>query len=62
MYNYTHQDWKEFKKAFQLKNKGIAEIIGLTPDSVKIMTQPKKPLPTWAKAFIWCWKNEIEKL
>lgn len=50
--NYTYQDWKEFKKEYNLKNRKIAEIIGLKENSIKCICTPRKPLPTWAKAFI----------
>lgn len=58
MSNPTHQDLKDLKKQFKLKNSDIAEIVGLTVDSVKTMTQPNKELPSWAKAMIYIWKKQ----
>lgn len=52
-----HSDFKELKKEFNLKNADIAEIVGLTVDSVKSMTQPNKELPSWAKSMIYIWKK-----
>jgi hypothetical protein len=53
----THIEFKELKKEFNLKNSDIAEIVGLTVDSVKTMTQPNKELPSWAKSMIFVWKK-----
>ena len=51
-----HLKFKEMKKELSLNNADIAEIIGLTADSVKTMTQPNKDLPTWAKSMLYVWK------
>ena len=59
-YQPTHQDLKDLKKQFKIKNSDIAEIVGLTVDSVKTMTQPNKELPSWAKAMIFVWKKQKE--
>lgn len=53
----VHSDFKAMKKALGLTNAYIAEITGLSVDSVKTMTQPSKELPTWAKAMIYVWKQ-----
>lgn len=58
--NPTHQDLKDLKKQFKIKNSDIAEIVGLTVDSVKTMTQPGKELPSWAKSMIFVWKKQKE--
>lgn len=50
------------KKDLKITNIDIAEIIGLTPDSVKNQTQPNKDLPTWAKSMIFVWKNKKGEL
>lgn len=55
--NITHLEFKELKKEFKLNNADIAEIVGLTVDSVKTMTQPNKELPSWAKSMIFIWKK-----
>ena len=55
--NMTHEDFKQMKKELKIINSDIAEIIGLTVDSVKTMTQPKRELPAWAKSMIFVWKR-----
>ena len=60
MNNPSHQDFKDLKKHFKIKNYDVAEIVGLTVDSVKTMTQPNKELPSWAKAMIFVWKKQKE--
>jgi len=54
---YTHENWKRLKKDLGLKNKDIAEIVGLTLDSVKNQTQPSKDLPTWARGMIYVYEQ-----
>lgn len=56
----THSMFKEFKKELGLNNADIAEIVGLTPDSVKTMTQPNKELPSWAKAMVFTWQKILK--
>lgn len=51
-----HLKFKEMKKELGLNNADIADIIGLSADSVKTMTQPNKELPAWAKSMIFVWK------
>lgn len=53
----THDDWKEYKKEKGLTNEDIANIIGITADSVKNQTQPSKDLPKWAISMLYEWKN-----
>ena len=54
----THEDFKAMKKDLGIKNNSqIAEIVGLTTDSVKTMTQPNRELPAWAKSMIFVWKK-----
>jgi len=60
--NYNNKDWKEFKSEFNLKNKDISIIIGITEPSIKNQTMASKKLPTWAKAFIYSWKKTTELL
>lgn len=52
-----HADFKAMKKKLDLTNADIANITGLSVDSVKTMTQPSKELPSWAKAMIYVWKH-----
>jgi len=56
----THILFKEFKKELGLNNADIAQIVGLTPDSVKTMTQPNKELPSWTKAMIFTWQKILK--
>ena len=47
MGKYTHRDWKKLKIKYRLKPKVLAEITGLKPRSITVMTSPKnKDLPT----------------
>lgn len=55
--NPTHEDWRVYKKEKGLTNEDIANIIGITPDSVKNQTQPSKDLPKWALSMLYEWKN-----
>lgn len=56
--SYSHEDFKAMKKDLGIKNNTeIAEIIGLTADSVKNQTAPAKELPAWAKSMIYVWKK-----
>ena len=57
----THEDFKALKKDLGLKNKDIAEITGLTVDSVKSMTAPSKPLPSWAVFAIYVYQEMKSK-
>lgn len=53
----THEDWRIYKKERGLKNADIAEVLGITVDSVKNQTQPNKELPKWAIAMLYEWKQ-----
>lgn len=53
----THDDWKAYKSEKGLTNTDIANIIGITSDSVKNQTQPNKDLPKWAISMLYEWKN-----
>jgi len=55
----THEDFKDMKRQLKLTNASIAEITGLSTDSVKTMTQPNRELPAWAKSMIFVWKQFI---
>ena len=52
----SHTDWAQYKKERGLTNSDIAEIIGLSPESVKNQTAPSKPLPRWAISMLYEWK------
>ena len=49
--------FKAMKRELKLTNSDIADITGLTVDSVKTMTQPNRDLPAWAKSMIFVWKR-----
>ena len=49
--------FKSMKKELKLTNSDIADITGLTVDSVKTMTQPNRDLPAWAKSMIFVWQK-----
>jgi len=49
--------WKAYKKERSLTNEDIAEILDMSADSVKTMTQPNKELPKWAVAMLYEWKQ-----
>ena len=46
------QKLKDLLKSRGLTYAKIAEITGYTPDSVKSMLQPNKPLPRWCKLIV----------
>jgi abortive infection bacteriophage resistance protein len=55
---YTNEDWKGFKKHFEITNKDVSEIIGVEKHSVDVATMPKnKKLPVWARLAIWTFKQ-----
>lgn len=54
---YTHDDFKSMKNDLNLTNADIAEITGLSVDSVKNQTQSSKELPTWIKSMLYVWKK-----
>lgn len=57
--DYTHEDFKAMKRDLKLTNADIAEIIGgLTPDSVRVLTQPNKELPKWVRSMLYVWKKQ----
>lgn len=45
--------WRNLKQKYKLKNKDIANILGLNKHYVRNATAPSKELPTWAKAMIF---------
>ena len=53
-----HFEFRKMKKELNLTNYIIADITGLTSDSVKTMTQPNQELPAWAKTMIFVWKKK----
>lgn len=57
---YQYDDWRTLKKALNLTNKDVAEIVGLEEQSIKNQLSPKKKLPTWARGLIYGYVNGIE--
>lgn len=62
MEQYTHQDWKEYKKAFNLTNIKVAELLGLESNTVTNLTQRRNALPRWAVGMIYTWKNNHNEI
>jgi len=54
----THEDWKAYKKEKGLTNEDIANIVGMSVDSVKNQTAPSKDLPKWAVSMLFQWVNK----
>jgi DNA-binding XRE family transcriptional regulator len=55
---YTHEDWKAYKKAHGLNNAKIAQMLGMTVDSVKTLTAKGKVLPKWTTLALFTFKNQ----
>ncbi|MDM1399006.1 hypothetical protein HX049_17880 [Myroides odoratimimus] len=55
---YTIKDFTKFKKEFKLTNKDIASIIGTSEQNIKNLVTANKPLPSWARAFIYMCNNK----
>lgn len=47
-----HERFKKFKKDLKLNNTDIANITGLSSDSIRNQTQPSKDFPRWLKLAI----------
>lgn len=58
---FTHEDFKALKKAFNLKNEDVATIIGRTVGNVKNSVRKNKPLPTWAKSMLYVYHKMQEQ-
>ena len=50
-----NEKFKALMKDLGLNYHKIAKITGHTYDSVKMMLQPKRDLPRWAKLVIYVW-------
>lgn len=48
-----HEEFKALMKELKLTYPKIAEITGLSPDSVKTMLQPNHKFPSWCKLVLW---------
>lgn len=62
MEQYTHEDWKAYKKAFNLTNIKVAELLGLESNTVSNLTQRRNQLPRWAVGMIYTWKNNPNEI
>jgi len=54
---YTYDNWKRIKKDLGLKNKDIAEILGLALRTIEDQLRPSKELPTWARGMIYVYEQ-----
>ncbi|OZI09347.1 hypothetical protein BWI93_04080 [Siphonobacter sp. BAB-5385] len=50
--------YKRFKKHYGLTNKKVAELIGNTEDSVRVITRSDESFPAWAKLAIIIFERE----
>ena len=55
------QRYKALKKSMNWTNKDIAEMIGLTLNSVEVMTRTESDFPKWAKLAILTHESMVEK-
>lgn len=63
MVKYTHRDWNELKIKYRLKPKVLAEITGLKPRSITVMTSKNnKDLPTWVKTMLFIEEQFLNNL
>jgi len=63
MKRYTYRDWKKLKIKYRLKPKVLAEITGLKPRSITVMTSKNnKDLPTWVKTMLFIEEQFLNNL
>ncbi len=63
MEKYTHRDWNKLKIKYRLKPKVLAEITGLKPRSITVMTaKNNKDLPTWVKTMLFIEEQFLNNL
>jgi len=55
---YTYDDWKALTAKLSITNKIVAEITGLSEQTVKNQISPSKKLPTWARSMIYMDRQE----
>lgn len=56
------QRYKAYKKGLGLTNKDIAEMVGLSLNSVEVMTRKEtEDFPKWAKLAIITYENMLER-
>ena len=53
-----HDRFKAMKKSMGWKNTDIAEITGLTHDSIKTVTQPSREFPRWLKLAVVIYETQ----
>ena len=59
----THRDWNKLKIKYRLKPKVLAEITGLKPRSITVMTSKNnKDLPTWVKTMLFIEEQFLNNL
>ncbi len=63
MEKYTHRDWNKLKIKYRIKPKVLAEITGLKPRSITVMTSKNnKDLPTWVKTMLFIEEQFLNNL
>jgi hypothetical protein len=63
MVKYTHRDWNKLKIKYRIKPKVLAEITGLKPRSITVMTSKNnKDLPTWVKTMLFIEEQFLNNL
>lgn len=63
MEKYAHRDWNKLKIKYRLKPKVLAEITGLKPRSITVMTSKNnKDLPTWVKTMLFIEEQFLNNL
>ena len=62
--DYTIEDWVACRKFFGLRARDVAEVLGLSEQSVRNVTSAgyvrKHGLPNWVITAIWTWKRMQE--
>lgn len=52
----SHTDFRAMKKQLKLKNRDIANVLGLSESTVRSSTSKSREVPSWAKGMIFIWK------
>ncbi len=54
--NFTHEDFKNFKKEFKLTNADIALITGTSIQNIKNQSGKNRPVSKWSRALLFMWE------
>ncbi len=57
MSNQERKSYQALRKELGLDYRKLAEITGLTYESVKSLCAPAKPTPTWLKTAVWVYEE-----